>query len=104
MTNRTHPANQNNHKNHSSDMQKIVPFRGFDHRAEEAANFYTSLFARSMVKDVRRYGDAGPGPKGTVMTLSFELEGETFHALNGGPHYKLSPAISLFVTCETEQE
>ena len=85
-------------------MQKIVPFLWFDHQAEEAANFYTSLFTRSKAKDVRLYGDAGPGPKGTVMTLSFELEGETFHALNGGPHFKLTPAISLFVTCPTVEE
>jgi predicted 3-demethylubiquinone-9 3-methyltransferase (glyoxalase superfamily) len=85
-------------------MQKIVPFLWFDHQAEEAANFYVSLFKNSRVTNIRRYGEAGPGPKGSVMSASFELEGQQFIALNGGPMYHFTPAISLFVNCETQQE
>ncbi|MGH9714483.1 MAG: VOC family protein [Candidatus Acidiferrales bacterium] len=85
-------------------MQKITPFLWFDNKAEEAANFYVSIFKNSKVGKVVRYGDAGPGPKGSVMTVTFELDGQEFYALNGGPHYKFSPATSFFVNCETQQE
>lgn len=85
-------------------MQKISPFLWFDDNAEEAANFYTSIFKNSRIVDVGRYGDVGPGPKGSAMSVTFELEGITFLALNGGPHYKLSEAFSLFVDCETQAE
>jgi len=85
-------------------MQKITPFLGLDGQAEEAANFYTSIFKSSKMKNVVRYGEAGPGPKGTVMSATFELEGQDFIALNGGPHFTFSPAISFFVNCETQQE
>ncbi|HVP19655.1 MAG TPA: VOC family protein [Spirochaetia bacterium] len=85
-------------------MQKITPFLWFDTQAEEAAKFYTSLFDNSKIGGVRRYGDAGPGPRGQVMTLSFQLDGMTFMALNGGPQFTFTPAVSFFVTCRTEQE
>jgi predicted 3-demethylubiquinone-9 3-methyltransferase (glyoxalase superfamily) len=85
-------------------MQKITPFLWFDSNAEEAMNFYLSIFKNSKILTVARYGDAGPGPKGTVMVATFQLEGQEFQALNGGPHYKFTPAISLFVNCETQQE
>jgi predicted 3-demethylubiquinone-9 3-methyltransferase (glyoxalase superfamily) len=85
-------------------MRKITPFLWFDGKAEEAANFYTSIFKNSKVRDVRRYGEAGPGPKGSVMAVTFNLEGEEFIALNGGPQFTFSPAISFFVSCETQEE
>lgn len=85
-------------------MRKITPFLWFDDNAEEAMNFYASVFKSSKILDISRYGDGGPGPKGTVMSATFELEGQTFMALNGGPHYKFTEAISLFVNCETQQE
>jgi predicted 3-demethylubiquinone-9 3-methyltransferase (glyoxalase superfamily) len=85
-------------------MQKIVPFLWFDGNAEEAMNFYVSLFKNSKIVSVSRYGDAGPGPKGSVMGATFKLEGQEFYALNGGPQIKFSPAISLFVNCETQEE
>jgi predicted 3-demethylubiquinone-9 3-methyltransferase (glyoxalase superfamily) len=85
-------------------MQKITPFLWFDGNAEEAANLYTSIFDNSKVVNVSRYGDAGPGPKGTVIVMTFELEGQRFMALNGGPQYKFSPALSLMVHCETQAE
>jgi len=85
-------------------MQKITPFLWFDNNAEEAMNFYTSVFKNSKIGKVSRYGDAGPGPKGTVMVGTFYLEGQEFMALNGGPHYKLTPAFSLTVNCETQEE
>jgi len=85
-------------------MQKITPFLWFDGNAEEAMNFYVSIFKNSRVVNVTRYGDAGPGPKGTVMSATFQLEGQDFYALNGGPQYQFTPAISLFVHCETQQE
>lgn len=84
--------------------QKITPFLWFDQNAEEAANFYTSIFKNSKILGVTRYGDAGPGPKGSVMTVAFELEGQQFTALNGGPHFKFTEAISLVVHCETQKE
>ena len=85
-------------------MQKIVPFLWFDGRAEEAMNYYVSIFKNSKIGSVHRCGDAGPGPKGSVLTATFQLEGQEFMALNGGPLYKFSPAISLFVNCETQKE
>jgi predicted 3-demethylubiquinone-9 3-methyltransferase (glyoxalase superfamily) len=85
-------------------MQKITPFLWFDHQAEEAMNFYVSIFKNSKVGRVTRYGEAGPGPKGTVMSATFQLDGQDFFALNGGPHFTFSPAVSFFVNCETQQE
>ena len=86
------------------NRQKITTYLWFDHQAEEAANFYTSLFENSKILSLSRYGDAGPGPAGSVMTISFQLAGQEFIALNGGPQYKFSEAISLFVHCETQAE
>jgi predicted 3-demethylubiquinone-9 3-methyltransferase (glyoxalase superfamily) len=85
-------------------MQKITPFLWFDKEAEEATNFYVSIFKDSKITDIRRYGSAGPGAPGSVMTVSFELEGQSFMALNGGPVFKFTEAISLFVRCETQAE
>jgi predicted 3-demethylubiquinone-9 3-methyltransferase (glyoxalase superfamily) len=85
-------------------MQKIVPFLWFDTEAEEAAQFYVSLFRNSKIGQVARYGEGGPGPKGQVMTISFELDGVRFTALNGGPIYKFSEAVSLQVDCEDQAE
>ena len=85
-------------------MQKITPFLWFDDNAEEAINFYASVFKNSKILSVTRYGDAGPGPKGTVMTAEFQLEGQKFVALNGGPHFKFTEAISFVVNCETQDE
>lgn len=85
-------------------MQKIIPFLWFDGNAEEAMNFYVSIFKNSKIGTISRYGDAGPGPKGTVMTATFQIEGQDFYALNGGPQFKFSPAISFFVNCEAQQE
>ena len=85
-------------------MPKITPFLWFDDNAEEAINFYTSVFKNSKIARVTRYGDAGPGPKGTIMSATFQLEGQEFMALNGGPHFKFTPAISLFVDCKTQEE
>ena len=84
-------------------MQKIVPFLWFDDQAEEAMNFYVSIFKNSKVISVSRYGEAGPGPKGTVMSATFQLDGQRFMALNGGPLFSFSPAISFFVNCETQE-
>jgi predicted 3-demethylubiquinone-9 3-methyltransferase (glyoxalase superfamily) len=85
-------------------MQKITPFLWFNDNAEAAANLYTSIFKNSKILNIARYGDAGPGPKGTVMMVTFQLEGQDFMALNGGPQYSFTPAISLFVSCETQKE
>lgn len=85
-------------------MQKIIPFLWFDGKAEEAANFYTSIFKNSRVGRVRRYREAGPGPTGSAMSVEFELEGQPFIALNGGPQFTFTPAISFFVNCETQEE
>ena len=85
-------------------MQKITPFLWFDGKAEEAMNFYVSVFKNSKVVRVTRYGEGGPGAKGTVMSATFQLEGQDFFALNGGPQFTFSPAISFFVNCETQQE
>jgi len=85
-------------------MQKITPFLWFDDNAEEAANFYVSVFKNSRVVSISRYGEAGPRPAGTVMTVSFVLDGEEFVALNGGPEFIFSPAISFAVNCTTQEE
>ncbi|MFL6663961.1 MAG: VOC family protein [Rhizobacter sp.] len=85
-------------------MQKIIPFLWFNGQAEEAMNFYTSIFKNSKVLSVARYGDAGPGPKGSVMTAQFEVEGHQFVALNGGPQYTFTPAVSFLVNCTTQDE
>jgi predicted 3-demethylubiquinone-9 3-methyltransferase (glyoxalase superfamily) len=80
-------------------MQKITPFLWFNGNAEEAMNFYTSIFKDSKIGNVSRYGDTGPGPKGTVMSATFQLEGQEFMVLNGGPEFTFSEAISFFVRC-----
>jgi len=85
-------------------MQKITPFLWFDNNAEEAANFYVSIFKNSKVLNIARYGDAGPGPKGTVLTVNFEIDGQKFIALNGGPQFKFTEAVSFVVNCETQEE
>lgn len=85
-------------------MQKITPFLWFDTQAEEAANFYVSIFKNSKVTACSRYGDTGPGPEGSVMVAEFELNGQQFSALNGGPHFKFTEAISLVVNCESQEE
>ena len=83
--------------------QKITPCLWFDGRAEEAVKFYTSIFKRSKKGEIARYGDAGPGQKGTVMTVAFEIEGQEFMALNGGPEFQFSPAISFIVHCKSQK-
>src|SRR6201996_5048386 len=89
-------------------MQKITPFLWFNDQAEEAVKFYTSIFKKSKVVKIARYGEAGERttglPKGSVMTIEFELEGQKFVALNGGPHFKFTEAISFVVNCETQDE
>ncbi len=85
-------------------MQKITPFLWFDNNAEEAAEFYVSIFKNSKILNVSRYGDAGPGPKGSVMVVNFQLAGQEFTALNGGPQFKFSEAFSLVVNCENQKE
>jgi len=85
-------------------MPKITPCLWFDGQAEEAMNFYVSIFKDSKVGTVSRYGDAGPGPKGSVMVATFQLEGQEFMGLNGGPQYTFSPAISFMVNCKTQDE
>jgi len=85
-------------------MQKITPFLWFDNQAEEAINFYASVFKNSEIGSIVRNGEAGPGPKGSVLTMSFQLEGQEFIALNGGPHFKFNEAVSFVVNCETQEE
>jgi len=85
-------------------MQKITPFLWFDANAEEAVKQYVSIFPNSRILSMSRYGDSGPGPKGQVMTVSFELAGQRFTALNGGPQFKFTEAISLMVNVETQAE
>jgi predicted 3-demethylubiquinone-9 3-methyltransferase (glyoxalase superfamily) len=86
------------------NKQKITPFLWFDNQAEEAVNFYTSVFKNSRINGMSRYGDEGPGPKGTVMVATFQIEGQEFMALNGGPQFKFTPAISFMVHCDTQEE
>jgi predicted 3-demethylubiquinone-9 3-methyltransferase (glyoxalase superfamily) len=85
-------------------MQKITPFLWFDNRAEEAAKFYISVFNNSKLMGTTYYGEDGPGPKGAVMTVAFELDGQEFVALNGGPQFKFTEAVSFVVNCETQEE
>src|SRR6185503_4550548 len=85
-------------------MQKITPFLWFDNQAEEAMKFYVSIFKNSKVVAVTRYGETGPGPKGSVMTAKFELNEQEFVALNGGPHFKFTEAVSFVVNCDTQAE
>jgi predicted 3-demethylubiquinone-9 3-methyltransferase (glyoxalase superfamily) len=85
-------------------MKGPSPFLWFDSNAEEAANFYISIFKNSKIVNVSRYGDAGPGPKGQVMVVNFELNGQPFMALNGGPVFHFNEAVSFVVTCDTQQE
>jgi predicted 3-demethylubiquinone-9 3-methyltransferase (glyoxalase superfamily) len=88
----------------SKRTQTISPFLWFDNQAEDAAKLYVSIFPNSRILGVSRYGEAGPGPKGTVMTVNFELDGQRFIALNGGPQFKFTEAISFSVECETQEE
>jgi predicted 3-demethylubiquinone-9 3-methyltransferase (glyoxalase superfamily) len=83
---------------------RITPMLWFDHQAEEAAQFYTSIFKNSKIGTISRYGDSGPGPKGSVMVIEFELDGQPFTGLNGGPMFKFTEAISLVVNCEGQSE
>ncbi len=85
-------------------MQKITPFLWFDQQAEEAARFYTSIFKNSKLHSITRFGDGAPGMPGSVMTVAFEIEGQQFTALNGGPAFAFTPAISFYVDCETQEE
>jgi predicted 3-demethylubiquinone-9 3-methyltransferase (glyoxalase superfamily) len=85
-------------------MQRITPFLWFNDNAEQAAKFYTSIFQKSKIKGVSRYGEAGPGPKGSVMVVNFDLDGQEFIALNGGPQFKFTEAISFVVNCKTQKE
>jgi predicted 3-demethylubiquinone-9 3-methyltransferase (glyoxalase superfamily) len=85
-------------------MQKITPFLWFDTQAEEAAQLYTSVFKNAKIGEISRYGEAGPGPAGSVMSVNFTIEGQEFIALNGGPVFTFTPAISLFVDCKTQAE
>lgn len=85
-------------------MTTITPFLWFDDKAEQAVRFYMSVFKDSKLLAIARYGEAGPGPTGSVMTVAFELQGERFIALNGGPHYSFTPAVSFAVNCETQRE
>jgi predicted 3-demethylubiquinone-9 3-methyltransferase (glyoxalase superfamily) len=87
-----------------SRKQKITTFLWFDNNAEEAANYYTSIFKNSRILKVARYPQGSPGPEGGVMTVDFELDGQNFIALNGGPHFKFTEAISLLVHCNTQEE
>ena len=85
-------------------MQTITPYLWFDNNAEEAMKFYTSIFKNSKIGDTSRYGEAGPGPAGTVMAGTFQLNGQEFMVLNGGPQYPFTEAISLFVSCDTQEQ
>ena len=85
-------------------MQKITPCLWFDDQAEEAASLYTSLFKNSKIESINRYGEGAPRPAGMVMTVTFQLDGQEFTALNGGPEFKFTEAVSLFVNCETQEE
>ena len=87
-------------KHHAEDHT----FLTYDHQAEEAAKLYVSVFKNSRIRNVTRYGQAGPGPKGSVMTVTFELDGQEFVALNGGPHFKFTDGVSLSVDCKTQEE
>src|SRR5439155_2108506 len=98
------PSRRHLHDQEVTAMQKITPFLWFNDNAEEAAKFYVSVFPKSRIVTTARYGEAGPGPKGSVMTVEFELNGQRFVALNGGPEFKFTEAISFVVNCETQEE
>ena len=85
-------------------MQKITPFLWFDDKAQEAMNFYVAIFKNSKIVTITRYGSAGPGPEGTVMTAEFQVEGQDFVALNGGPIFTFTPAISFVINCESQED
>lgn len=85
-------------------MQKITPFLWFDNNAEEAANFYTSIFKNSKILNIARYAEGGPGPAGSVMTVNFQIEGQEFVALNGGPVFQFNESISFVINCNSQQE
>ncbi|MBB6252748.1 VOC family protein [Nitrospirillum iridis] len=85
-------------------MPKLTPFLWFDHEAEDAARFYLGVFPNSRITTISHYGESGPGPAGTVMTVAFELDGKAFVALNGGPHYQINGAISFVIDCATQAE
>ncbi|MPZ23391.1 MAG: VOC family protein [Dehalococcoidia bacterium] len=85
-------------------MQKITPFLWYDNQAEEAATFYVSIFDNSKIVDVARYGEGGPGPEGTAITVAFELGGQSFVALNGGPQFKFTEAVSFVINCKDQEE
>ena len=85
-------------------MPKITPWLWFDTEGQEAADFYTSVFPNSRITEITRYGSAGPRPEGTVMTVSFELDGQQLSALNGGPHFKFNEAVSFLVSCKDQEE
>jgi predicted 3-demethylubiquinone-9 3-methyltransferase (glyoxalase superfamily) len=87
-----------------NDMHKITPFLWFDDQAEEAVNFYTAIFKDATILSITHYGEAGPGPQDSVMTIVFQLHGQEFMALNGGPQFKFNEAISFVVNCETQEE
>jgi two-component system sensor histidine kinase QseC len=85
-------------------QKKITPFLWFDGKAEEAAKFYVSIFQNAKITDTLYYGDAGPGPKGAVLTVTFEIDGQEFVGLNGGPHYSFTPAVSFLIQCDSQDE
>lgn len=85
-------------------MQKVTPFLWYESQAEEAAKYYTTIFKNSKITEMMRCGDAGPGPKGSVLTIGFEIDGQPVTAINGGPHYKLNPSFSFVVHCDSQEE
>ncbi len=97
-------ANEGENEGETVPIQKITPFLWFDQQAEEAATFYASIFPNSKVVKVVRCGKGGPGPAGSVLTVEFQLQGQSFVALNGGPHFKFTEAISFVVNCQTQEE
>lgn len=100
----TSPKTTNSPERGPAPAQKITPFLWFDDKAEEAINFYISLFDNSRILSIARYGATGPGQEGTVMTASFQLAGQEFVALNGGPHFKFTEAVSFVINCESQEE
>ena len=100
----TSPKTNDSAERGPAPAEKITPFLWFDDKAEEAMNFYTSLFPNSEILGVTRYSELGPGPEGAVMTANFRLAGQQFVALNGGPHFKFNESISFVINCETQEE
>jgi predicted 3-demethylubiquinone-9 3-methyltransferase (glyoxalase superfamily) len=97
-------AKETNRKKEDTAMPKITTFLAYDNQAEEAAKFYVSVFKNSRIRSVTRYSEAGPGPKDSIVTVAFELDGQEFVALNGGSHFKFTDGISLSVDCKTQEE